>query len=232
MTNKKLIPPTESIGDYAHTAAKTAISLVPYGGPAAELFAAIVTAPLEKRRHEWMNDVAEGLEECRKRNKLGIDDLGKPEFLDAMLQASQAAIKTSQTEKREALKNAVLNSAIPNSLDESKRAMFISFVDTLTVWHLRLLSWFTNPPRWYQTHNRQPREIYHVGNLTQILGEAFPELRSDKEIVELCVSDLQNRGLLSKFGFNTNMGSDGIYAARGTRLGIEFLNFISAPTEN
>lgn len=232
MSDEKYIPPSESLGDHAHTIARAGISMIPvFSGPAVELFSAGVSPPLRRRQQEWMESIAAGLRECERRQQCVVDELKYNEgFIDTVLQASQAAIRTSQAEKREALKNAVLNSALPSPPDEWHRAMFVVFIDGLTVWHLRLLRWFADPPAWYQSHSKKPREISVIGNLPQVIGEAFPELQNQSELVDQCVSDLQSRGLLTKFNFHTNMGGDGIYAGRATRLGSEFLAFIAAPT--
>ena len=63
--------PKSAATDKAHAAAKAVLSLIPYaGGPAVELFQSIVQPPLEKRRTEWMERVAEQLEELRAK---GVD---------------------------------------------------------------------------------------------------------------------------------------------------------------
>jgi hypothetical protein len=56
------------------------------------------------------------------------------------MHATQAAIRNHQKEKLEALRNAVLNSAEKNALDEDIKLMFVSLIDTFTPWHLRILS--------------------------------------------------------------------------------------------
>lgn len=51
-------------GDVAHTIMKVGISAIPFiGGPANELFSAIITPPLSKRRDAWINSIATGLRE-------------------------------------------------------------------------------------------------------------------------------------------------------------------------
>jgi len=46
--NENTNPPKQSIGDVGHTAAKAALAMIPViGGPAAELFSALITPPLD-----------------------------------------------------------------------------------------------------------------------------------------------------------------------------------------
>jgi hypothetical protein len=51
-----------TILDHTYTAAHAGVSVVPYvGGPAVELFNVIITSPIEKRKHESMEVVGEGV---------------------------------------------------------------------------------------------------------------------------------------------------------------------------
>jgi len=57
-------PPKAGKADVAHALAKAVISEVPLiGAPAAELFSLVVTPPLERRRAERLNAIAERLKE-------------------------------------------------------------------------------------------------------------------------------------------------------------------------
>lgn len=108
---KKLPAPTG--GDWAHTAAKAALSVVPYlGGPASELFGAVIAPPLTKRRDEWMAEIAGGLAALKaKVARLDIVALSKNDvFITTVMHASASAVKNHQREKLDALRNAVLNS--------------------------------------------------------------------------------------------------------------------------
>lgn len=170
MATRKYDPPTPSIGDHLHTAARAALSTIPdvhgisVSGPAVEMFNSVITAPIEKRRHEWMEVVGEGLRWLEEKYEDLRERLPTNEaFLNTATLATQAAIRTSNEEKRAALRNAVLNAALPSAPDESKQAIFVSWVDTLTLWHLRLLDLLANPPQWFARHNKQPpqRVITH-----------------------------------------------------------------------
>jgi ABC-type transport system involved in cytochrome bd biosynthesis fused ATPase/permease subunit len=60
--------PDASAGDAAHALAKGAAGVVPYaGGFLAELLQMVVAPPLEKRKAEWMNSVADGLKKWSRR---------------------------------------------------------------------------------------------------------------------------------------------------------------------
>jgi len=117
VTENKYSAPKASLGDHAIGAAKVIGSAVPiFGGPGVELFNWLISPPLERRRQSWMEEVGSKLAELEKRTGVNLDELQTDDrFLDTVLKASQAAIRTSQEEKRAALRNAVLRSAMPHA---------------------------------------------------------------------------------------------------------------------
>lgn len=229
---RKYEPPEPSGADVAHLVAKAAISAIPtVGGPAAELFASLVTPPLERRLQAWMSEVAEGLRELEGQRKVSFEDLQKDEaFIDTLLHASQAAMRTHQQEKRAALRNAVLNSALPNPPDESLRLVFLSLVDQFTVWHLRLLKLFQDPEGWARKHNHDYGSIY-AGGLSLILESAYPELRGRRDFYDQLWRDLYLRGLVNTDTLHGMTTVSGLMAKRTTDLGDRFLAFIEEPED-
>ena len=143
--------------------------------------------------------------------------------------ASQAAIRNSQKEKREALKNAVLNSALPNPPDESRQQMFVGLIETLTVWHFRILRFFADPARVFQEQGKQAPQYTLAGSLSQLLTTAYPELKNKRVLYDQIGKDSYNRGLLGTDGFRTIMSGSGVYEKRATEMGEQFLKFISEP---
>ena len=66
-----------------------------------------MTPPLERRRDEWIQGIAEGLTRLEANKGVRVEDLKEnPVFLDTLLQATHAVLRTHQTEKREALRAA------------------------------------------------------------------------------------------------------------------------------
>ena len=99
-----------------------------------------------------MEEIAQALGELSERVEgFNIEDLAEnPAFISTVLNASQAAMRSHQEEKLEALQNAVLNSALPNAPDDDFQLVFVSYVDTLAPWHLRLLKFYSDPRKWLQ----------------------------------------------------------------------------------
>ena len=223
--------PTATFKDRLHTLAKAGISAIPLiGAPATELFSVIIAPPLETRRVTWMNDVAERLQELEERENLKLEDLKDNEtFITTVMQASQAAIRNHQTEKREALRNAVLNAARPNAPEESLQQHFINQVDIFTVWHIRLLDLFRNPKAWFEENDVTSPKFSFSSTLEQLVTAAWPELENRYDFLNVVVNELEARGLCSGGGLRTMMTAQGAYQKRTTEMGDMFLNFIKTP---
>lgn len=203
------------------------------GGSAAELFQLVFAPPIRKRHQEWMDSIAEGLYKLEEEQKCVVGELKDNDaFIDTIMQASQAAVRTANQEKREALKNAVLNAALPNAPDESKQQVFVNLVEQFTVWHLRILSLFADPNGWFSSHGGESSPCRNVGSLAGILTTAFPELADQREFYDMIGRDLHQRGLFGTDGFHTMMSGQGAMAKRTTALGDDFLSFVTAPNNN
>lgn len=224
-----LKPPSRSASDVVHSLVEGVTSAIPVvGGPAAELFAALVQPPLERRRDEWMQSVGLALEKLR-RGGLDLDSLRNNDaFLDTVLQATQIALRNHQEEKRAALRNAILNTAIGATLDDMRRHMFLRYVDEFTPKHLGILALFDNPIDWFERAQRAFPNL-HMGGLSHVLVEAFPTLQGQREIYEQIWKDLYQRGLVNTDGLHTMM--TGLQDSRTTELGKAFLGFTQSTKE-
>ena len=223
--------PEATLGDRLHTLAKAGIASIPYVGAAAsELFTVILAPPLEKRRVEWMNDVAERLKELEERGELHLENLqGNETFITTVMQASQVAIRNHQSEKREAIRNAVLNAALPNPPEESLQQLFINQIDTFTVWHIRLLDLFKDPSAWFERNDRTPPNFSIASSLEQLLVAAWPELKDQNDFLNVVIQELEAKGLYTGGGLRTMMTAQGAFDKRTTEIGEAFLRFITAP---
>lgn len=233
MTDKKNYdPPKSGVGDGALAVTRAGLGTIPVAGAAFnELFSAIVTPPFEKRRNKWMQEVGEALRQLEEKMGVVLESLSEnDQFIDVSVEATQIAIKTSSQEKREALKSAILNSALPNPPEESLQKLFLSFIDTLTVWHLKLLELFNDPPNFIEKHNLKVGNI-SAGGMSNLVENAFPELIGRRDFYDLIWKDLYSRTLVTTDGLHVTMTYNGITAKRTTNIGILFLDFIKNPIE-
>lgn len=218
-----------STGDIAHAATKAGLGSIPILGSAAtELFGLIITPPLEKRRQKWMNDVAEKLKALEESGKINLSELSQnDQFIDTVMQATSAAIKTSEVEKITAFQNAVLNTALSESPGKTKSQIFLNLVDSFTVWHIKIISFFDDPRKWFTRAGKTSPNLI-MGSMFSTLVAAFPSLQGQDELVDVIWNDLSDAGLHRWSGLKTTMTGDGTLSERTTQLGKEFIYFISS----
>lgn len=227
----KLSPPTATIGDHAHTIARATISLIPsFGGPAVELFNSLIVPPILKRRQEWEEEVVDCLLKLDDQQKIIFTRLESNQaFQDTYIRAFQLALNNSQKEKRDSLKNAVLNSALPNPPEESRQQMFLGLIDLFTKWHLIILRFFADPQAAFREQGIEipPNEL--PSSISQALVKMYPVLKNDRSFYEKIGRDLHFHGLTSIETFHAVSTTSGALAKRSTDFGDEFLKFISEP---
>lgn len=213
--------------DVAYAATKGGLGAIPIiGALAAEIFNLVVTPPLEKRRAEWMNDVAERLKKLEEDGVIDIQSLKDDEqFIDVVLQTTTYALKTSEKEKIAAFKNALINTALDDSPDLTKTQIFLSQLDKFTTWHIRILDFIDSPQNWFKKANINPPN-YMMGSLSAVILDAFPELRGKDALLDVIWEDLKIAGFHSTTGLKTMMTGSGTLADRTTSFGKEFLDFI------
>ena len=223
-----------SVGDYAHAGVRAGLSTAPFlGGPLAEFFSMIITPPLEKRRTDWLIDIFTRLKQLEEKVEgFKIENLAENEiFISTLLYATQVAMRTHLREKLDALKNAVINSAVKLPIDENLQLIFLNLVDRYTPWHLIILH-FLDDPRKYGVRNNISYPSWSMGGTSAVLESAIPELKGKRDFYDQIVKELYSNGLLNSDTFlHTTMTDQGMFASRTTAMGKQFLAFISLKDE-
>lgn len=107
-------------------------------------------------------------------------------------------------QKQEALRNAIVNSALPGSLGDAERLIFIRYVDELHEWHLKLLGLFANPDDWFVRHGIAAPDL-SAGAPSETVLAASPELSGRTDFYNLLWHDLRNRRLVTLEQLETSM---------------------------
>jgi len=139
--------PKKTTGDQIHSGLKVALSLIPYAGsPLAVLFETVFSAPIDRRREVWFSSLESEIERlCKSVEELSPEALSKNEvFISVAMQATQIALRNHQSEKLEALRNAIINSALETSVDDNKVLIFTHIIDEITTLHRRFAHFPSN----------------------------------------------------------------------------------------
>lgn len=221
--------PEEDAEDMLHGITRTVFASIPIlGGPATEIFGNIVTRPVEKRRVEWLNDLADRLKRLEEIGALNFDKLSNdPKFLNVIIKATEEALKTSSERKLEALKNTVLNTSINASPEDAKCQMFLNHIQAFTEWHLRVLELIDDPRKLLISQGIDP-EMVQARAIWRLIGTAYPVLKPQEEFVKNIWRDLYNAGLINTDEIHTMMTVVGVLTSRTTEYGKELLSFISS----
>jgi uncharacterized membrane protein len=195
----------------------------PWAVPAAVLFSLITAPILNSGREEWLEEVRLSLNELnRKIDSLTPEALSNDKvFVAALAQATMAALRTSESEKQEALKNGVVhvaigavlghgpNTVIPDPVRSDLELMFLNIIDNFTATHLQVLRHCVNPA-----------------------GPTLEKFRRDHDLSDQAIVDLLARGLIRDTRSIAARGRDDgealiIHHWEISNLGKQFLRFIS-----
>jgi hypothetical protein len=158
--------------------------------------------------------------------------LENQEFVSTLFQASAVAVREHRREKLEALKNAVLNTAVTTNSDEDEHALFLSWVEDLTPWHLRLLKFFDDKEGTAGQRGKLPFPGWTAGGVSTVLEHVYPELVGRRSMYDLIATDLHGRSLIKIDSLHSTGTREGYMLARQTSdIGQRFIAFISEPPQ-
>jgi hypothetical protein len=223
--------PEPTAADVAQGTARAALAAIPVvGGSITEVMSMVLAPAITRRRDTWLKELADALDQVEQKvDGFKVENLKDDEaFVSAVIDATRTAIGTHKDEKRAALRNALLNIALHRSTDEDQQQIFLRYIDELTVWHLRILQLFQNPPM--HLAFKGIKTGYVSGGSSQVLENVYPELEGRREFYDQVVADLNSRGLFNSPHFlHSTMSAAGMVAKRTTALADALLTFIANP---
>jgi hypothetical protein len=225
-------PPAKSrTRELVERAAEAGLNFLPGGGALAVAFVTAVDWQLNMRKERWLTDLAEAVDDMRKRiGDASFETLAEnPLFVDAVVTTTRIIDHTHQEEKIDALRNAVLNSVAPDAPDADTQAMFFSMADRYTPTHLRLLTLLNDPVAWFGARGLDPPPSAIAGAMTEVVEAGLPELKGQQEFFALVAQDLNSSGLLA-VELSGLLGTAILMRPMTNRIGSRFVKFISSPT--
>ena len=228
--NGNLQPPEPSESDKAIALTKALAGLVPGVFTITELLGILFETPIQRRNKAWQEEIADAVVQLLQK-QITLEDLQDNDvFFDTVAHASRVASLTSEAEKHEALRNAIVNSGMPEAPESALQQMFVDMVERLTPWHLRILKLFNNPKTWLSRDGRSLDNATLMSSSSHILTEAYPLLRDKRTFYKQCWADLYNYGLVADIGVFAYMSEEGGLGSRTTEIGKQFLAFIELGT--
>lgn len=202
------------------------------------LFSIIMAPPLEKRQEEWQIEVVQTLAEVsEKLDSLTIENLSNnPVFITAVTNVTPIVIRTHQREKLEALRNVVVNAALPNPPDDDTQTMFFEMLNTFTSWHLKLLKFFGQDNWFVLLGYSETLSYLDPAEILQRLVAHYSNLQGNETFANKIVTDLNYNRLISLPDAplalqNEIWTSEEPISEVITDLGRSFLKFTSSPLD-
>ena len=216
--------------DVSHAILKSTLSYTPFiGGPLAEFFSLVIAPPLEQRRDAWTIEIYTRLKKLEDQIEgFKVESLAQNEvFISTLFYATQAAMRTHQKEKLQALRNAVINTAKMSSPEENSQLMFLNLVDRYTPMHLTLLQLLDYPEQFGKRPGITIADKKHRNSITQLIDHTFPNFSKDPVVPQI-LKDLTSDGLLTPDMENKDHRPIvRVSFTATTKLGKQFLKFIS-----
>jgi len=242
--------PEQGAIDYGIAVAKVATLAFPFLGPAVTLID-LLTAPARGRRmSDWCEEFRVRFNDMSQRvDGLTPEELTKNEaFISAFAQATQAALKTHQKEKLEALKNAVISVALGKEPDPNRHQQFLTLLDRFSETHLIVLRFLNDPESHLRKQGKTvPFIVQGIPKLlvNNLICDAMPSLRISSteertatsfQFIELILGDLVSARLVALERLNDTWAVPAFSSRPGgapvqkmaTHLGEDFLAFITA----
>lgn len=218
-------PDKRSASDYLQPIAKGIPGIVPLaGGILSEVIGETWQPALERRRNEWFRELGKRMDRLETAHVDLKKRLETEQMLTVTSIATLSAMTTNQEEKRDALRAAVINSAIAAEPDHEIQLLFLRLIDQLTAAQLQLLKFIDDPGAGLDARGVE-RPSISMGSVGHLIEGAFPQW--DKDFYTLMHADLERAQL--SHGISGMMSAGGIWAGKTTELGKRFLRFVTEP---
>lgn len=191
---------------------------------------------LDRRVTAWQKDAQQAINELQRRG-FDLDDLREDEaFCGILMDATAAALRTHHQEKRDALRNAVVN-AVLLDFEETRLRVFMRFVEEIEVHEIVFLDFLADPGAFLDKKKMSlpgpPAErmieqdaLLSIQSPRSLASLARTAVGLPPDLIEIVRQDLVRKGLAQDVQLNE-------LVVRGRRfasaLGEDFVQFVSEP---
>jgi hypothetical protein len=234
-------------GDVAYKAIEKAIDSVPILGPITTTVLSQFLAPaLERRREEWLKELAKAIDGLESRGgSINLKTLASnEEFISSTIHATRIAVSTHLQEKRDMLRNALMNVAIGNApSDELVTQIYWKAIEDLSTDHIKLLRLLWIGDR--DTLPTKQEELAYYAQMgygkygfRELLPTQCPSLARSPALLRLAMDDLRALGFIKpdaswspnpsrSVSESDRVAKDASFRNTATQLGAGFVRFIA-----
>lgn len=209
--------------------AKVLSGIVPLGSSAYELITTIVVPLHEKKKREFLNDLAGRLKKLEDEGKIDYEELAESEEFNTIItKAILLAQQNHQEEKLEALRNVVLNATIklPKEVAEfDDLNYFLRIIEDITPLHILLLKTFQDPQ---SEANKRGVEIGNMmsSSSKNTLFKIYPDLKPKGNFIKIYWKELYEYSLVETDTLYAMVTGKAVLNPLTTPLGNKFLEMI------
>jgi hypothetical protein len=214
--------------------AKIIAGMIPMGSASYELITTLVVPLHEKKKQEFINDLATRLKRLEKQGKVDFKELAEnEEFNTIITKAILLAQQNHQKEKIIALKSLVINSTLEiNSgmLDYEEQNMYLRIVERIDATQFIMLKMFYKPKDYLHAIDRADL-INSTDRISTLFLNVYPDFKEKIDLLTQMWAELHRFGLVSseifsnQFSINTTTLRSNVI----TSFGIKFLELIDNP---
>lgn len=211
--------------------AKVLAGMVPLGSSAYELITTIVVPLHEKKKREFLNDLAERLKKLEDEGKIDYQELAESEEFNTIItKAILLAQQNHQEEKMEALRNVVLNASVklPKEVAEfDDLNYFLRIIEEITPLHILLLKTFEDPKM------EADKRGVEFGNMMtssskNTLFKIYPDLKPKGDFIKIYWKELYDYALVKTDSLYSMVTGEAALNSLTTPLGNKFLEMIES----
>lgn len=213
-------------GDILRNVFSALIGLTVIGSPIATLINSFIPSRRFLRLETFIKEISEELK--KHEENLNLKYISSDEFAYIFERCFVSASDNYQKSKLDAFKAILVNSVLPNSIEQEQKEFYLNLTNQLTTIHLKALRFCYDTEEYIGLINLSKNEI--KGNIESSLKTIFKEY--DFETIRMTFNDLKGMGLinLDSSSFQTmtvNQGMDLIGSSRTTDSGNKYMSFIT-----
>jgi len=214
-------------GEHILNVLKAGLATAPFCGGIASLMSDYIPSSKMRRLEEFAEQLARDLNELK--DRVNQSKILSDEFAFIFEKCFRGVAENYQAEKLESFRGILLNTAIGSNLSEDEKEFFLNLVTNLSVLHIQILKFMTEPMSYLAAHGISPNRIQ--GGFSDFFPIAIPGV--DLEVIKSAFGDLHQYGFINtdKSIFATMTSGQGLHLLgnRVTQVGKRFVDFCTRP---